>query len=251
MRRHQESRSSTSIQMMERRSRYLTHGSVVSLAVASTKRSRHLTKSLSTKTSFPRPSVLWQERRRTLFCTTLARDETQGSEKAQPPHDKGLRESSPSAKRLRCIRPEGRGGREQQCRQQMPTAGRARVRVQVKMAESMPAETKRLSVLVVKSVTRKTLPCATSELERLVGGQQCGGFGSGLLTEFLNLFFFQRATGPGKACWQASSSFSFHPSPFWREIDWLGASELSKDGKRRRQASQDDHARRQTGAVSP
>ena len=37
--------------------------------------------------------------------TKFAGDETQGSEKAQPPHDRGLRKSSSPAKRLRCIWP--------------------------------------------------------------------------------------------------------------------------------------------------
>ena len=47
-----------------------------------------------------------------------------------------------------------------------------------------------------------------------------------LLTEFMNLLFFQRATGPGKAknCWQASS-FSFQLFRSWRGIDLLEASE--------------------------
>ena len=73
------------------------HGSVVSLAVADTKRSRHLTEPLSSETSFPKPSG-----------TKLSGDENQGPEKTQPPHDRGLRESSPSTKRLRRIRPGGR-----------------------------------------------------------------------------------------------------------------------------------------------
>ena len=47
----------TSVQTMNRRSGHLTHGSVVNLAVASTERSRHLTESLSSETSFAKPSV--------------------------------------------------------------------------------------------------------------------------------------------------------------------------------------------------
>ena len=52
------------------------------------------------------------------LCTKFAGDENQGPEKTQPPHDRGLRESSTS-KRLRRIRLRAtRGGRSQQFREQ-------------------------------------------------------------------------------------------------------------------------------------
>ena len=56
---------------------------------------------------FPETLSAVAEEKEDSLCTELAGDETQGSEKAQPPHDKGPRESSSSAKRLRRIRPGG------------------------------------------------------------------------------------------------------------------------------------------------
>ena len=72
-----------------------------------------------------------------------------------------------------------------------------------------------------------------------------------LLTEFTNLPF-QRATELGKAtnCWQASSS-SFQLSRSWRGLDWLGASEPSKDGTRRLRVFRDGRSRWQSGALWP
>ena len=92
--------------------------------------------------------------------------------------------------------------------------GLARVRELVEMAGSVPVEAKHRSALETKSVTRKTLEVyaasvrefcdrssllADSHLEALEVDR--------LLTEFMNVFFFRRATGLGKArnSWQASS----------------------------------------------
>ena len=51
---------------------YLTHGSVVNLAFANAKRSLHLTESLLSETSFPKPSVPWQKKQR-IFCAPCGR----------------------------------------------------------------------------------------------------------------------------------------------------------------------------------
>ena len=52
--------------MVGRRSRFLTHVPFVNPRIAKTERSRH--RSLSTETSFPRPSVPWQKKRRQSTC---------------------------------------------------------------------------------------------------------------------------------------------------------------------------------------
>ena len=76
--------------------------------------------------------------------------------------------------------------------------GRARVRELVKMADSMPAEARRLSSLEAKSVTRETLAvCATSVRESCDWGGLSAGSNVGalevdrLLKEFMNLQVFR------------------------------------------------------------
>ena len=56
---------------------------------------------------FPEALSAIAEETENSLCTKLAGDENQGPEKTQPPHDGGLRESSPPAKRLRRIRLRG------------------------------------------------------------------------------------------------------------------------------------------------
>ena len=145
----------------------------------------------------------------------LAGDENQGPEKTQPPHGGGLRESSLPTKRLRRIRPRRTRGRASSFvsssdeerksagrARVLQRRGRARVRQLEKMVESMPEEAKRLGAVETKSVTRKTLELhATSVREfcdwsRLVGRQQCGGFGSGQTSHGVHeLAFFRGPPG--------------------------------------------------------
>ena len=89
----------------------------------------------------------------------------------------------------------------------------SRVRELVNMAESMPAEVRRL--LELKSVTRKTLEMyATSVREFCVWSGLSAGSDveapdlDGLLVQFMNLQFSE-VTRPGKArsSWPVSSSF--------------------------------------------
>ena len=64
--------------MTDRRSRYFTHGSVVNLAVANSKRSRHLTETLSSETSFQKPAVPLQKRWRNLCAPSWPETRTKG-----------------------------------------------------------------------------------------------------------------------------------------------------------------------------
>ena len=100
--------------------------------------------------------------------------------------------------------------------------GRARVRELVKMAESMPAEAKRLSALETQSVTRATSVRALCDW-RLVGSQQCGGFGSGQTSHGVHELAFIRRP-PGLPWRKIVGKRSFLLS------NLLAA---SKDGKRR------------------
>ena len=133
--------------------------------------------------------------------------------------------------------------------------GRARVRKLVKMAERMPAEAKRPSALEVTSVTRKTLEVYAAlrplilRLERLVGGQQRGSFGSGHASHgvhepgiFSGPRGLERREIAGKCPLLLSNLLAAGGG-----IDWLGASCHSKDGRRRRQISREERSQRQSG----
>ena len=73
---------------------------------------------------FPKAFSAVAEETENSLCTKLARDENEGLEKTRPPHDRGLRESSSSTKRLRRVRPrKTRGERRQQFREQQRRGG--------------------------------------------------------------------------------------------------------------------------------
>ena len=120
------------------------------------------------------------------------------------------------------------------------------------MTESVPAEAKRQSASETKSVTRTFLEVhATSvrevlRLEWLVGGQECGGFASGQVSQlaiFWEPLSLERREAHGKFF------FSFRPSRCWMGIDWP---ELpGSQGMEQTQVSRDDRSRRQSGALRP
>ena len=87
------------------------------------KRSRHLTKSLSNLDLFPETLSAVAEETEDSLCVEVASDETQGSEKAQPPHDRGFRALPPYPLPHNAFDAFGlgggtRGGRGQQLREQ-------------------------------------------------------------------------------------------------------------------------------------
>ena len=77
------------------------------------KRSRHLTESLSRETSFPKPSVSLQKRRRTLCAPSLPETRTKGPKRPNLLTMEDYENQAPPQKCLRRIRPSGtRGGRD-------------------------------------------------------------------------------------------------------------------------------------------
>ena len=146
--------------MTDCRSGYLTHGSVVNLAVANTKRSGHLTESLSSETSFPKPSVPWQKKQRTLRAPSWLETRAKGPrrpnlltiddfENQAPPQSAfdafglGRREADGASSFVSSSDEEKESTGRARVLQRR---GRARVRELAKMAKSMPVEAKRLRV---------------------------------------------------------------------------------------------------------
>ena len=75
----------------DRRSPFLTHGSVVNVAVAAFAASDGVA---IERNLFPEALSVAEEETKNSLCTKLAGDENQEPEKTQPPHDRGQRESS-------------------------------------------------------------------------------------------------------------------------------------------------------------
>ena len=165
--------------------------------MAHAKRPWHLTESLSSETSDPKRSVPWR-RRRTL-CAPSWPTRTKGPKRPNLLTTEDYENQAPSTKRLRRIRPsKTRCGRDQKFR------GQQRVGEGIRRSPTCLAATRTCSSARTVKDGRKLARGKTSEcignttrdlqdpggvegsicprmlrLGRLVGRQQCGGFGSG------------------------------------------------------------------------
>ena len=175
---------------MDRRSWCLTHGSVVNLAVASTKRSRHLTEQPRPLSRNPlcrgrRDGGLFVETRpmgpKRPNLLTIEDDENQAS----PP-------SAFDAFGLRGREADGSSSFVSSSDEEKESAGRARAlqrtrtRELVQTAESVPVEAKRLSALETTSVTCKTLEVHAASVRKFCDVSEVYR----LHTEFMNLLLF-------------------------------------------------------------
>ena len=158
---------------------------------------------------FPETLSAVAEETENSLCTKLAGDENQGPGKTQPRHDRGLRESSPSTKRLRRIRPRGtRGGRNQQFREQQRRGERIRgarwclaatrtcLGARTGKDGRKYARGNQTSKCIGDKIRDSQGPGIVCNIrsrllrqEWLVCIQQCGRFGSGQTSHGMNLLF--------------------------------------------------------------
>ena len=158
----------TSVQVMDRGSRFLTHVPIANPPIEKT-RSRHLTRSLSDRDFFPEALNAMVEKTEDSLCFELGSDEARTSEQTKSPRDGGPRETGPpqsafDAYSTRAVaRPTGAAVTSAAATRRRPpqvalvSCADADVRELVKMAESMPAKAKPLSSWETKPVLRKTL----------------------------------------------------------------------------------------------
>ena len=143
------------------------------------RRSRHLTRSLSTETSFPTASVPCQQKRE-LFALRV------GLEGSDLLATEDYEKRAPKQRRFRRVRPRGsRGGWGQQCRQQQRRGDARRATRTCSVSRTCENDRKHASrgqtsecpggkVGSVRHIRARFL-----RKERLVGRQQCGGAGDG------------------------------------------------------------------------
>ena len=241
----------------------------MNLAVARSRLSRHVTESLSSENLFPDAISAVAEETENCWLETRTKGPKRHNFLTKEDYEN---QASPQSAFDTFGLGETRGERDQQFREQQ------RRGEEIRGSRSCLAATRTCSSARTGKDGRKhargsqTSKCTANKirvsqdpgvacnirpqilrLERLVGRQQCEGFGSGQTSHGVHeLAFFRLPPGLERRenCWPASSSSS-QLFRSWREIDWLEASEPSKDGERRLRVFRDDRSWQQSGALWP